>query len=450
MLSIPKRKIYKNGATLIYRKCKRKHTSVIAGFVFGENRDKYPDPTAHFCEHMFFKETENRTTEQLKQDMINTFSMYNGRTSQFYTEIDFCRSNKALEPCFKLSAEMLLNTKFSAKSIATEKGVIKQELVRKLNNPDAISYFTFLRALSSKYNSNTVVLGSEEEIEQVSAKPLKKFKEETFISQNFIITIEGGISFHKAKRLAEKYFINKLKSNPNYPVDKNITNKIDREGNLNIENFPFNKSNCRLCIKLDKALESMETDNLASMLCSVCNSLNGKLTSKLRDNGLVYGVNMWADCIPSNYAIGINFGCSSENVNKVISKIGELFEELKTTPVEQTLIEKIKQNRKLSKDERIRNIYPSSLFREYLCYGDIILSRKYKKESKKFYEQITPKQLQTFCQKAFSSPENIYVAILTDSTPDKFYSYEEMQKILTFTPKKSSRKKQKTQNKNSK
>ena len=148
---------------------------------------------------------------------------------------------------------------------------------------------------------------------------------------------------------------------------------------------------------------------------------------------------MWADCIPSNYTIGINFGCSSDNVNKVITKVGELFEELRNSPVEQTIIEKIKQNRKLSKDERVRNIYPSSLFREYPCYGDIILSRKYKKESKRFYEHITPEQLQKFCQKVFSSPENVYVAILTDSTPDKFYSYEEIQKILTSSPKRSSK-----------
>ena len=51
-------KNYKNGATLIYRHERRKHTSVTAGFIFGKNRDNYPEPTAHFCEHMFFKETK--------------------------------------------------------------------------------------------------------------------------------------------------------------------------------------------------------------------------------------------------------------------------------------------------------------------------------------------------------------------------------------------------------
>lgn len=450
MIKIPKKKVYKNGATLIYKHFKRRHTSVVAGFVFGKNRDNYPEPTAHFCEHMFFKETQDKSVAQLKDEMLNVFSMYNGRTNLFYTEIDFCRSNKAIEPCFKLAAEMLLNTKYSSKTIKTEKGVIKQELVRKLNNPDAISYYAFSRCIYSKYNLNTNVLGSEEEIEQVSAKSLKKFKDETFISQNFIITIEGGISFNKAKHLAEKYFINKLKSNPEYPVDQSITYPVDKPGNLNIEYFQFNKANCKIGIKLDKEIESVENDNYISMLCSICNNLNGKLMSKLRDNGLVYGVSMWADCIPENYMIGIDFGCSNENVNKVIDKIGELFRELKTTKIDQSLIEIKKENKKLSKDENIRRLYPSNLFRNYLFYKDDIFSKKLRKESKKIYEDITSDDIQTLCQKIFNKPENIYMSILTNASPESFYNYEEIQKILTSNTKPNFHKKQKTdkQNKN--
>jgi len=49
-------KKYSNGAELIYKKRKRKHTSVRAGFVFGKNRDKYAEPVAHFCEHLYMQE----------------------------------------------------------------------------------------------------------------------------------------------------------------------------------------------------------------------------------------------------------------------------------------------------------------------------------------------------------------------------------------------------------
>lgn len=123
-------KSYKDGATLVYQKRKRKHTSVIAGFVFGRNRDKFPDPVAHFCEHMFFKETQNRNQKQLRQDMLDIFTKKNGRTSPFYTEIDFCRANKKIEECFALASDMLLNTKFSKSALTVKKVLLNKNLFK--------------------------------------------------------------------------------------------------------------------------------------------------------------------------------------------------------------------------------------------------------------------------------------------------------------------------------
>ena len=52
-MNIAKKKIYSNGATLIYKHRKRKCTSVVAGFAFGSNRENYPEPTAHFASICF-------------------------------------------------------------------------------------------------------------------------------------------------------------------------------------------------------------------------------------------------------------------------------------------------------------------------------------------------------------------------------------------------------------
>ena len=440
-MNIPKRKTYSNGATLIYKHRKRKCTSVVAGFVFGSNRDNYQEPTAHFCEHMFFIETKNRSKETLKQDMLNTFSMKNGKTSAFYTEIDFCRSNKVLEDCFSLSSDMLLNTKYEAKYIKSEKGVIKQELVRKLNNPDTLSYFTLLRTTTSKDIKNSLVLGSEDEIEAITAKSLKKFRDETFISQNFVISIEGGISFFRAKRLAEKYFIKKLKSNPSYPIDQSILFKQTREGNLNIENYPFKKSICKIAIKINPEFESQITEKSALMFCSICNGINGRLLGALRESGLVYSAGLSYDTAPTQNALHFDFSCSTGNVNKVIDEAGKCFEGFRTTLVEEELIKQKKKNEKLFKDETTSKIYPSNLFVNYLAFGNRILSKKHLKTDKKIFDSLTPDDVQDFCKMALTKPENIYVAILTDGSEKDFYTYEEMQKILTSKPKKRQTKK---------
>lgn len=424
-----KRKIYKNGATLIYKKNKKRHTSVVAGFVFGKNRDNYPEPTAHFCEHMFFKETKQKSTQTLNEAMQNTFSMYNGRTNLFYTEIDFCRSNKIIEPCFELASEMLLETKFSKKNIDSEKGVIKQELVRKLNNPDKLFYFTYARCLRDYYNKNTMVLGSEQEIDEIDAKTLKKFKDEVFISQNFVITIQGGISFYKAKRLAEKYFIKKLNSDPKFSVDRTMNLIINKKGNLLVEKYPFKKAICSIAIKIDKDLNNLKNEQISYMLCMICNGLSGKILNRLRDKGLVYSAGMSSN-FKDDETIKIDFACSDQCVNKCIDEIGKVLYDLKTNLVDEKLIETKKKNQKYQRDEKTTLIYPSNLFNLYLRYGYESLTKKYHKKSKKLFQAVTPQDIKDFCNNIFSNPENLYVAILTGSDENNFYNYEKMQKIL--------------------
>lgn len=429
-------KIYKNGATLVYKKHHGlKKTSVVAGFVFGENRDNYPEPTAHFCEHMFFNETNSLSNQQLKTAMKNTFSMKNGRTDKYYTEIDFCRANKALEPSFKLASDMLLNTKFSNKHINSEKGVIKQELVQRLSNHDALSKILVNKTLCEKYYSNTMVLGSKEEIDAITPKTLKKFRDDCFISENFVISVEGGISYTKAKRLAEKYFINKLKSNPNFPVDKNIISKTTRTGNMLVDYFSAPNSTCTIIIKLDKSLETEKTMAISNMMGYICNSIAGKLSGRLRDKGLVYTAIYQYSLVPNDYLSLIKFNCSSENINKCIVEIGKLIHELKTTKIENDILNDYKRNNKLSKDERTISIYPSRLFIQYLTFGEESLSKKRNKRIEKIFDSLTPEDIQQFCQEAFSVPENIYVAILSDKKPETFYTYKQIQDIITQNKK---------------
>ncbi len=429
-IRIPKKKTYSNGATLIYKHRKKRATSVTAGFVFGTNRDNYPEPTAHFCEHMFFKATENKNENQLRSAMLDTFSGYNGRTNQFYTEIDFCRSNKAIEPCFKLASEMLLETKFNAKSINSEKGVIKQELVRRLNNPDQMFRFTCNKTFRTKYIENTTVLGSEKEIDAMDAKTLKKFRDETFIAQNFVITIYGGLSYSKAKRLAEKYFIKKLKSNPEYPTDQNIVIPISKTGNMQVDFFNFKKAICNVTYKFDEDFATPKNEKTLQMLCSICNGISGKFFARLRDKGLVYDARMSYQTRP-NHMLAANFNCSSENVNKCIEEFSNVLKDLRTTLVDKEILEKKKENRKLAEDELITPLYPDNLFYNYLAHQDEIFSKKFIKEARKSYEELTPQDLKDACQIAYSKPENIYVSILSDKAPETFYTYQQIQDLLT-------------------
>lgn len=430
-----KTKVYKNGALLLYRKRRhKKATAVVAGFIYGKNRENYPEPTAHFCEHMFFNETENKDKTALKDAQLNTFASYNGRTSLWWTEIDFYRANKALEPCFQLASEMLLKTKFAKEVVDNEKGVIKQELVRRLTNTNSKFSFARLRTLYKKHGNPTSNLGSVEEIDAMTPEDLTRFRDDCFISQNFFIAIEGGISFAKAKKLAEKHFINALKSNPEYKVEHSSTfGSFDQKGNLLVENDTIKKSMCTITFNLDIPEDDTKNTQIGKLLCQITNHLKGKLHNILRDEkGLVYSANMYYDSQKDQPCIGFNFECSNENTNKVIDEIGKLLQEYRTKPFEVELLNLHKQNTKLAEDEsQPRPIYPTRWFADYFIFGEEIFTKKYKKSRKKAYEALTPEDLLDFCKTAFSKPSNLYVTIMSNAPAETFYDYKTMQNILT-------------------
>lgn len=427
-------KKFKNGATLVYRHRKRTYSSVVAGFVFGRNRDKYPEPSAHFLEHMFFQETENRNKKQLSQEQSAILPKSNGGTNLFYTHIVFMRANKAIEPCFKLTSDMLLHTKFSKKLIESEKGVIKQELMGRLNNQNIRFGRAQARSLASQYTNNSYIIGSEEEIEAISAKDLQKFRDDNFISENFLITIEGGISYFKAKRLARKHFINKLKSNPFYPVDHTVQPDFDLKGNMNIESFPISKAKCSIVIKIDESLENIKTEQTLRMLRRLCNQFpGGLLQSKLREKGLVYSAYLSPDCgIKNHWTFNVYWECMPNNFNKCIDTIGQVFKNLRTNLIDAKLVEQEKQQALLAQDETCpAPIYPSKLFDNYLRYGVEYYSKEVKKQSKKCFNSLKPQDIQTLCKNILSNPENIHVTVLTEKTDFDFYDYPTIQKILT-------------------
>ena len=421
----------KNGATLLYKKRRMKCVSVAAGFVFGENRNNYSEPTAHFCEHMLFQETTKHNKEELKTLAQQIFSYKNAFTNTNRLYFVFSRANEMLEKAMELSSEMLLETKFSPQLVKNEKGVIQQELVRALNNPQRQYYYTTQENIGNKYCYNTAILGSEEEISQIKAKDLQKFRDEVFISQNFIISMVGDISLFKAKRLANKYFVSKLKSNPSYPVNRETDVFVEKPGNLCVNYFPLNKVTGNVSFKItdfdDKKME------ILSMMAYLLNGIGGDFHECLRDKGLVYSCGFFNKIYPDRMYAMFQFESSQENVNKIIDQIGKLIHKLKTEKFDETRLDFIKKNKEYRKKESSidKSSEGQKLFNAYLQDGTKYFTKKANNRVKKLFNSVTADDILNLSNEIFSTPENVYVAILTGQKDNDYYSYEKIQKIVT-------------------
>ena len=422
----------KNGATLLYKKRRMKCVSVAAGFVYGENRNNYSEPTAHFCEHMLFQETTKHNKEELKILAQQTFSSnYNAFTETSSLFFQFLRANEMFEKAMELSSEMLLETKFSPQLVKNEKGVIQQELVGGLNNPQKQYYFTTQENIGNKYAYKTAVLGSGEEISQIKAKDLQKFRDEVFISQNFIISMVGDISLFKAKHLANKYFVSKLKSNLSYPVNREIDVFVEKPGNLCVNYFPLNKVKGSVSFKFPVLDE--KRFQIVNMMCYLLTGIGGDFFELLRSKGLSYHCRVCINKYTDRNFLLFEFDCSTENVNKIIDQIGKLIHKLKTEKFDETRLDFIKNDVEYRKKEKTKNKFDESqkLLHSYLYDGTKYFTKKANNRVKKLFNSVTADDILNLSKEIFSTPENVYVAILTGQKDNDYYSYEKIQKIVT-------------------
>ena len=123
---------YDNGATIIYQRDKRlNYSAVFAGFISGSCKNEH-NGVAHFVEHMMFKNTENLTNEQIDNEN-RIITSFNASTSMSRIIVEFSQTNRLLDRAMKLSAELLLRPKYLPEHIEKEKGVIKEEYLRKID-----------------------------------------------------------------------------------------------------------------------------------------------------------------------------------------------------------------------------------------------------------------------------------------------------------------------------
>ena len=420
-------KHFKSGGTLIYKKSKIKFSVVHICFPFGKRRERYSEPTAHFLEHMLFKGTKKRKYEDFKREATEVFSYSNAYTSNDVLTYVFKRANKLIEPCFELASDSILNSALKTEHIETEKKVIKEELARALDNDNRRFHTLELRAMGNSVD-NTLVLGSAKQIDELSQKELKKFREREFTRDNLIVSIVGNMGYRKAKKLIEKYLLQNLKSNAK---NKTFESSLDflPPGKMILEKRPLAKAIVSISVKIEDF--DLKARQISLLLTRYLNKEYGVFYGVLRDAGLVYVAK--AGFSDTMHYFTFRFECTSLNINKIIDVIAGLIKKLKADGVPQEEIEKLIKEQKIIKDEHIFS--PSSLCRQnldnFIYLGEKSLTKKFKKEAEKIFENIKTEDTIEYAKKVFSKKENICAAVLAEVEKEEIYSFENIKEMLT-------------------
>lgn len=282
---------------------------------------------AHFLEHMFFKSTEKNSSANILKKLDDLGAVKNAYTGISTTCYYFKCLGSVLEECIKIYSEMFFNKTFNNDEIEKEKLVILEEYKMGQDNANHKCVRNGYKAMFEGTCLGHDVIGTPETIKSVTLKKLIEFKNKFYTPENIVISISGNVSFEKASKFVQKYFVNlfnetnfKVNNDSKYtelnPSKKYVNSKKDNEQTVVyiLTDLKEQSLHKRVAFHLYYAILGMD--------------MSSKLFEIIRgQKGLVYSID--ADCtkIQDNYLSEIFFATSNDKVKEALIEIKNILKD---------------------------------------------------------------------------------------------------------------------------
>ncbi|MFT7433934.1 MAG: putative Zn-dependent peptidase [Alphaproteobacteria bacterium] len=161
---------------------------------------------AHFLEHMAFKGTTTRTSEEIAREIEDVGGHINAYTSRETTAYHLKVLKEDLPLAVDILGDILQNSTFDKEEIEKERLVILQELGQSIDEPDEIVFENLQKMTYPDHPMGRSILGTEETVKGISADDLTGFMAEHYTADNMILSAVGNIDHAELVTLAEKHF----------------------------------------------------------------------------------------------------------------------------------------------------------------------------------------------------------------------------------------------------
>ncbi|WP_345952081.1 pitrilysin family protein [Mucilaginibacter sp. PAMB04274] len=192
------RLLYKHAATNITHTC----------FVINAGaRDEQPhkDGLAHFIEHLLFKQTERRNTNQILNRLELVGADLNAYTTKEYTCIHASLLKQHLERTLDLFEDIIFHSTFPEEELIKERSVILDEIASYQDQPEEAIQDDFEGMLFKGHALGNNILGTEESVNQLDREDIAGFIASTYNTHEMVFAVIGDYDFNKLIKLAEKY-----------------------------------------------------------------------------------------------------------------------------------------------------------------------------------------------------------------------------------------------------
>ena len=158
---------------------------------------------AHLIEHLLFKRTEKRSTNQILNRLEAVGGDLNAYTTKEYTCIHASFLSPYLKRTLDLFEDLFFHSVFPEDEMEKEKGVILDEMASYLDSPEEAVMDDFEDLVFEGHGLGHNILGTATDLQSLSKSDINRFIQQTYNTHEIVIGITGNYTVKKVRQLAE-------------------------------------------------------------------------------------------------------------------------------------------------------------------------------------------------------------------------------------------------------
>jgi len=368
---------------------------------------------SHFIEHMLFKGTESRSTQEIARE-LDTIGGY----SDAFTGKEIVSFNaKALEEhafhAFDILSDMVMRPLFREEDLEKEKGVVLEEIKMDLDSAESQTHELFCKKFWKEDALGWPILGTPKTVKSFQPKKLSEYWGRHYVPGNMLITAAGKVKHAAFVKMVDR-IMGGMKAGKPLPAlpDVKVFPQLARKTKPSLEQ-------AQVCI----AAPSYPMGHSKRFACYLLNTiLGGGMSSRLFQNirerhGLVYNIASELSLYRDSGAMAIYAGTSPATLRRVVSGVMDELRAIKNSPVGADELRRAKDNLKASV---VLGLESTSSRMSNLARQDIFFGRFWDlDETVEAIESVSIGDIQEIAN-TFLKPENMALTVVGPVMDDTF------------------------------
>lgn len=418
-----KKEILKNKLRFVTIPMKGTRTATVLVLVGAGSKyeTKENNGMSHFLEHMFFKGTKKRPTSlDITSELDSVGADYNAFTTKEFTGYWVKVDSSKIEFAADIVSDMLLNSKFEAREIEKEKGVIIEEINMYHDNPMMHIEDIFEECLYGDTPAGWEIVGPKKNILRFDRKNFVDYFNSHYGAENTVVCLAGNINNKKIQEV-KKYF---LKFNNYNLKEKREVIEKQNKPQIKISYKKTNQANLSLGVR---AYPVNNKNEFALKLMSIIlgGSMSSRLFSELREKrGLAYYVRTQSEFYTDSGYLTTQVGVPTEKIEEVIEIIIKEYKKLTKNLVNN---KELKRTKDLIKGRLTIQLESSDDVANWYAKHEVIRGEQITPDNFfKRMESVKPGDIKKVAQEIFEN-SRLNLAIIGPYREDKIFK-----KIVKF------------------